>query len=422
MKLRALLLSAISLWISAAGCSTGPVDPEAAPSQYAAALSETDAAAILDLVNYPGTTLDVLDDAVGLDARAAQGIVAARDGADGVSPSADDVPFADIDALDAIPYVGDSAFAKLDAYAAAHPAPAGETVEGVAFAGWESQSVVYGVDHATLAELEALLDDRAAQALFSDRPFATVTAMGPESYVGPAALEQLRGHALAWWAAMNAQPPSLAGTFDGVTFDDHDAPIALDIANQASLAELEAHGVAASPASTLVANRPYADLAAVADTKGIGTATMTALLAYAQSGTWGSATCQATFEDAVSPHLGDVLFLSESDYPLTLVAYPGAGTSAPTADSVLALVGAPPGSVASLRDPNNFYNNLEPSSGTADPAAPAAIQSAFTSQLTDVVYVAVFPGGPSAVQVQVYLVGRTACGDLVGLTSISIET
>jgi hypothetical protein len=293
----------------------------------------------------------------------------------------------------------------------------------VAFAGWESQSVVYGVDHATLAELQALLDDRAAEALFYDRPFASVTAMGPESYVGPAALTQLRGHALTWWAAMNAQPPSLAGTFDGVTFDDHDAPIALDIANQASLSQLEAHGVAASPANTLVANRPYADLAAVAATKGIGTATMQALLAYAQSGTWGSpATCQATFEDAVSPHLADVLFLSESDRPLTTVAWPGAGTSAPTASSVLALVGAPAGSTASLRDPNNFYNNLEPSSSTADPTAAATIQSAFTAQLTDVVYVAVFPGGPSAVQVQVYLVGRTSCGDLVGLTSISIET
>jgi hypothetical protein len=247
--------------------------------------------------------------------------------------------------------------------------------------------------------------------------------MGPESYVGPAALTQLRGHALTWWAAMNAQPPSLAGTFDGVTFDDQDAPIALDIANHASLSQLEAHGVAASPASTLVANRPYADLAAVAATKGIGTATMQALLAYAQSGTWGSpATCQATFESAVSPHLADVLFLSESDQPLTIVAWPGAGTSAPTASSVLALVGAPPGSTASLRDPNNFYNNLEPSSSTADPTAAATIQSAFTAQLTDIVYVAVFPGGPSAVQVQVYLVGRTSCGDLVGLTSISIET
>lgn len=525
MKTGALLFSALCACLSAA-CASAPFDPEAAPSQYAARLSTPDAAAILDLVNYPGTTLEVLDVAVGLDVRAATGIVAARDGADGVSPSADDVPFADLSALDAVPYVGDSALSKLDAYAHAHPAPAGETVEGVAFTGWQAQSVVYGVNHATLTDLEALLDDRAAQALFTDRPFTTVTAMGPEAYVGPAALTQLRDHALTYWAAMNAQPPSLAGTFDGVTFDAHDAPIALAIANEALLTQLESHNVKASPANVMVSNRPYADLAAVAATKGIGTATMQALLTYAQSGTWVSpvtgytldaaglaaetnvlkdqlvtdaafadyvlsnlaqgdsaealtivnalkaeidklaapllgnvyadqgaanaaidaaapvkalatsggwtyltsigvaqpGTCQATFDNAVSPHLADVLFLSESDRPLTLVAYPGAGTSAPTAASVLALVGAPAGSTASLRDPANFYNNLEPAGSTADPAAAAAIESAFTSQLTDVVYVAVFPGGPTAVQVQVYLVGRTSCGDLVGLTSISIET
>ena len=62
---------------------------------------------------------------------AAQAIVAARDGHDGVSPSADDAPFADITAdRRAVPYVGDAAFAKLQAYATAHPAPKGETVEG----------------------------------------------------------------------------------------------------------------------------------------------------------------------------------------------------------------------------------------------------------------------------------------------------
>lgn len=525
MMVRGFFLSALCLGLSVAGCSSGPTDPEAAPSGYAANLTQTDAAAILDLVNYPGTTLDVLDEAVGLDSRAAQGIVAARNGADGVAPSADDAPFASIAALDAVPYVGDAAFGKLEVYAAAHPAPKSETVEGVSFLGWQSESVVYGVNHATLAELDALLDSRAAQALFNLRPYPNVAAMGPQPYVGTTALTQLRGHALTWWAAMHSQPPSLAGTFDGVTFDDHDAPIALAIANEALVSQLEAHDIKSSPATTLASNRPYATLAAVAAQKGIGQATMQALLVYAQSGTWVSpvtgytldatelaaetsllkeqltedeafaqyvldlaqmdkseavtimnalmaqidkltapllgnvyvtkaaadaaidaaapvkmltqsggwtyltslgvaqpGTCQATFANAVSPHLADVLFLSESDRPLTLVAYPGAGKSAPTAASVLALVGAPAGSTASLRDPANFYGNLEPSSSAADPAAAATIQSAFTSQLTDVVYVAVFPGGPSAVEVQVYLVGRDSCGDLVGLTSISIET
>jgi hypothetical protein len=44
--------------------------------------------------------------------------------------------------------------------------------------------------------------------------------------------------------------------------------------------------------------------------------------------------------------------------------------------------------------------------------------------LTDVVYVAVHApaSSPDRAQVQVYLLGRTRCGDLVGIHSISIET
>jgi hypothetical protein len=346
--------------------------------------------------------------------------------------------------------------------------------------------------------------------------------MGPQAYVGPAALGALHGHALAWWAAMHAQPPSLAGTFDGVAFDAATAPIALAIANQASLHQLTTHAFTSAPANAILGARPYATLGDVATVKGVGQATMKALLAYAQSGTWvspvtgftldaasiaaetdllkeqlvedegfaeyvlglagsrneadvimsalraeidrltaplagnvyvdqqtaneaidaaapvkqrtkdggwtylneigvvtpGTPACTATFDGAVGPHLGALLFMSESDRPISLVAYAGAGASAPTAASVLALVGAPAGSTAELRDPTSFYANLEPA-GSADATA---VQTAFQSQLTDIVYVAVIPPSPNQALVQVYLVGRTSCGDLVGVTSISVET
>lgn len=45
---------------------------------------------VLELVNHPGTDRALLDGQVGLDRRAAEGIVAHREGLDGVSPSADD--------------------------------------------------------------------------------------------------------------------------------------------------------------------------------------------------------------------------------------------------------------------------------------------------------------------------------------------
>ena len=75
-----------------------------------------------------------------------------------------------------------------------------------------------------------------------------------------------------------------------------------------------------------------------------------------------------------------------------------------------------------LRDPASFFSNLEASSSTADMDAPLTIQGAFDAQLVDVVYVAVIPPAPNDVLVQVYLVGRTTCGDRVGLASISVET
>ena len=160
----AVLLVAASL----AGCAVH--DPEAAPSEYALTLSTADAAQVLELVNYPGASLAILDDEVGLDVRAAENIDAHRAGADGVFPSADDDLFDDIAELDGVPYVGDAAFQKLQAYAAVNPAPSSESAEGVLFRGWESEIVVWAVNGSSFEELDALLDDEplTAQTTISD--------------------------------------------------------------------------------------------------------------------------------------------------------------------------------------------------------------------------------------------------------------
>ena len=77
-------------------------------------------AAILALVNDPATTFQILDVDVALDRRAAQNIVAARDGADGLAGTADDRPFASVAELDAVPYVGPAALDALAVYALAN--------------------------------------------------------------------------------------------------------------------------------------------------------------------------------------------------------------------------------------------------------------------------------------------------------------
>lgn len=346
MNVGVTVAMAVAVAVTVAGCASATDDPgedgAAGVSAFAVQLPAGDVAAVLALVNYPGTDVDTLDRLVGLDARAARGIVAARSGPDGISPSADDVPFATVAQVDAIPYVGDAALRKLDAYAQAHPAPAGETVKAVAFQGWQAEAVIWGVNQADLATLNALLDVRAAQGLVAHRPFASVAAMGGVGYVGAAALGALRGEAQTWWGAL----------------------------------------------------------------RGAG------------------ADCVAKFDDAVGPHLGDLLFLSESDRPFDLVSFSGAGGAAPTAASVAALVKAPADSRLYTRSVDNYFAAFEMSSSSADPMAAELVEAAVKAQLTDVVYIAIQPPAGSVDQalVDVYLLGRTSCGDLVGLHAVAVET
>ncbi len=279
-----LMLSTFAL---VAGCALSS-DPTVAPSTFALTLPSTDAAQVLDLVNYPGADAYVLDEVAGLDSRAAESIVVHRAGADGVFPSGDDDLFEDIAELDAVPYVGDVAFSKLQAYAQAHPAPTAESVENVLFRGWESEIVVWGVNNAELGTLDGMLDARAAQNLYAARPFASVSAMGPIGYVGTSALERLRAEGSTWWAARTGGTSSgaLAGTFDGVSFDEATAVVALDIANKATLENMTSHGIYSAGAAAIVGNRPYATVAAVSAVSGVGTSTTRGLHDYAAAGTW----------------------------------------------------------------------------------------------------------------------------------------
>jgi hypothetical protein len=79
--------------------------------------------AILALVNT--AELELLDIDIALDVRAAEAIVTHRNGADAVLGTADDDPIDDIAELDAVPWVGTTAFGKLLAWVRAH-APANE--------------------------------------------------------------------------------------------------------------------------------------------------------------------------------------------------------------------------------------------------------------------------------------------------------
>ncbi len=83
-------------------------------------ITEGSAAALGVLKVANQESLATLDDDVRLDRRAATGIVTYRLGADQIAGTADDRQFATLAELDAIPYVGPTAFDKLLAFARAH--------------------------------------------------------------------------------------------------------------------------------------------------------------------------------------------------------------------------------------------------------------------------------------------------------------
>lgn len=86
-------------------------------------LTPTQVAAILGVANT--ASLEALDVDVGLDKRAAENIVLHRIGPDGLAGTGDDDPFETLAELDGVPYVGESALAKLLTYAETlPPAPA----------------------------------------------------------------------------------------------------------------------------------------------------------------------------------------------------------------------------------------------------------------------------------------------------------
>lgn len=125
MTRNALALALIAL----SSCAESPADPDrpADGAEDAFLLAEKadglaadafEAEAILALVN--DADLATLDDEVGLDSRAAENIVAHRDGPDGRPGTSDDDPFDDLAELDAIPYVGPTAFATLLRYVRDH--------------------------------------------------------------------------------------------------------------------------------------------------------------------------------------------------------------------------------------------------------------------------------------------------------------
>lgn len=119
----------------------------------------------------------------------------------------------------------------------------------------------------------------------------------------------------------------------------------------------------------------------------------------------------------------DLLYMSESDYPFDLFLKAGAGTSKPTAAQMLALLGKPAGTVVETRSFDEFFGRLTTPQewwGDEEKATGAKYQALATALKGGLTDLQVFKVGE--IEVGVYIVGRNAHGDLVGVSTTSIET
>lgn len=168
------------------------------------AFSSSQVSAVVWGVNQ--ATLETLDVAVGLDARAAQQLVAAR-------------PFSSVTQMGAVAYVGPTALEALRAYAVQWAAQRGAgtaglegTWDGVAFDADTAAAALSAAQTASLEQLlAAALPSSGARAMVAGRPYASLAQVAAVSGVGPATMTALHAYAASLLAS-GGDPTPPGGT------------------------------------------------------------------------------------------------------------------------------------------------------------------------------------------------------------------
>ncbi|MEZ4222747.1 MAG: proprotein convertase P-domain-containing protein [Polyangiaceae bacterium] len=214
MTKAAWLLSGLALL---AGCRAEVADaggPDWGASSEAAIVEGTpDALGVVGLLNATTTTLYVLDELVPLNRKAAENLIAHRNGPDGILGTADDDRFDDVAEVDAVPYVGPAALASLLAYAElkGFVPQDGDLLgvyDNVAFTVNEANATL---DFANSAEPQILdeavgLDKRAVDSILAARPLQSMPHLASLYFVGHSAMLKLREY------PKTLPPPAPTGT------------------------------------------------------------------------------------------------------------------------------------------------------------------------------------------------------------------
>ncbi|NMC71793.1 MAG: hypothetical protein GYA57_17240 [Myxococcales bacterium] len=178
---------------------------------------------VLEIANV--AAVEYLDATVGLDARAARNIVAAR-------------PIAHMPALADVAYVGASALRLLKAHVAVwapapppvepgpapeDPGPAAGTWEGVTFTAAEARTALDVANRATFGQLAdgATLSALASNNIIAARPVVSMDQLAAVPWVGTVAMEKLQRYLPVWVAAGSTGDPTLTPEDKLVLFLNH---------------------------------------------------------------------------------------------------------------------------------------------------------------------------------------------------------
>lgn len=264
----------------------------------------------------------------------------------------------------------------------------------------------------TVLDDQVPLDRRAATNLIAHRehdPFDTAAEVDAVAYVGPSAMDALLDYALAGgWV----HDDEVFGTFDGVAFTVAEARAAVTLADTASAATLhDAVGLDPRAVDSIVAARPITTMSQLSGLYYVGPSMMGRIRTYVKTPT-------SCGDDALVGQLRTAIdgmwLTSESDYPVEVASWSGKASSGASASAFIALLGLPPGTTVRVNTIDWLMERLGYSN---EPEKVEALRVLLAANLTQIVVYEV-----GEIQVHDYLVGVTACGGLVGITSISIET
>ncbi|MBI5548005.1 MAG: hypothetical protein HY901_29340 [Deltaproteobacteria bacterium] len=300
-------LSILGFAVLLASCGSGLVDN--GELTYTGG-SELRTDLVLQFVNCADATVEVLDNDVGLDSRAAKGIVDHVHGADGALGTGDDNPFDTVDELDAIAYVGTPAIAAIEKFAVAKygstptpdPTPStGEkvTVESVTFSDAEVAEVLDLLNNRFDAEMPKVGLSSSAYFSLHDapRPFTSIQQVAATKNVGTVALTALKRYVDSQLIPGPTPEPdpsgcvATGGTYDTVKFTQVEECHAVDFMNRARFSEMGAlpdkgRLVAYQGKPRLAdGSRTWATAAEYANSSGIGTTAVAAVKSAAASWT-----------------------------------------------------------------------------------------------------------------------------------------